>query len=186
MNDFPPASIARWVAFDTETTGTGPSARLVELAAVAFADDGTVCGTFNALVNPGQPIPPHITAIHGISDAAVADQPNAATVLRSFAEWLPLGVTLLAHNAIFDCRIIGHECRRARLPEPAHPILDTCLLARSLGQTIDNSLQTLVQHYGFVLQGDAHRALPDADAVRQYFLRVRAEGDPQITQWHLT
>jgi hypothetical protein len=46
-----------WVTFDTETTGTGFFDRLVELAAVCFADDGTVLDTFQTLINPGRPIP---------------------------------------------------------------------------------------------------------------------------------
>jgi len=42
-----------WVAFDTETTGLEPGSRLLDLAAVAFDDHGTVLATFNQLVHPG-------------------------------------------------------------------------------------------------------------------------------------
>ena len=55
-----------WVAFDTETTGVDPGSRSVELAAIAFDDDGMVKDVFTSLIHPGMPIPPDATAANGL------------------------------------------------------------------------------------------------------------------------
>lgn len=161
------------VAFDTETTGLEPGSRLIELAAVAFRPDGTVVDTFEALVDPGMPLPPDIFAISGISAAMLAGKPHAGDVLRRFSAWVPAQALLIAHNAPFDCGIVGWELLHAGLPMPTQRVLDTRLLAKALGETPDNRLQTLVQHHRWSLLGDPHRALPDADAVRQLYLHAR-------------
>lgn len=182
MNSLTPC----WVAFDTETTGTGFFDRLVELAAVCFADDGTVLDTFQTLINPGRPIPAAASELHHITDADVADQPDAAAALTRFFSWVPAGATMLAHHAPFDIGFVDAACRRAGIAHPAWPVLDTCELARTLRQTPDHRLETLVNHYQLRTLGDAHRAMPDADAVRQYFGLVRHQAPLSIAPWPST
>ena len=43
---------------------------------------------FEQLVNPGRPMPPAAEAIHGISDADLADAPSAREVLPRFLAFL--------------------------------------------------------------------------------------------------
>ena len=66
------------VVFDLETTGLFPKRdRIIELGAIKVQSDGTEeerCW----LLNPGIPIPPESTAVHGISDADVKDCPTFA------------------------------------------------------------------------------------------------------------
>ncbi len=172
-----------WVAFDTETTGLEPGSRLLDLAAVAFDDHGTVLATFNQLVHPGMPIPPDASEINGITDDVVAGQPSTTQVLADFLAWLPSRSTLIAHNAPYDCDILTWEFQRAGLDLPKQRVIDTCLMAKALAETKDNRLQTLIRHHRLKVIGDAHRALPDADAVRQYFLVVRPRLAPVPKPW---
>ena len=74
---------------DTETTGLDPrSARVVELAMVRIAG-GRLDGTsFRRLVNPGEPIPPAATGVHGIDAATVAEAPAFAAVWPDFSATL--------------------------------------------------------------------------------------------------
>jgi DNA polymerase-3 subunit epsilon len=66
--------------FDLETTGLGKGTdRVVELAYQKIMPDGTV-EEASMRINPGMPIPPVATKIHGIVDADVADAPNLAKV----------------------------------------------------------------------------------------------------------
>jgi DNA polymerase III subunit epsilon len=160
-----------FVAFDTETTGLHATDRLVELAAVRFRA-GLVEAEWSTLVNPGGPIPPEAVAVHGISDAAVANAAPAREVLPKFLGFIE-GAALVAHNAPFDIRVMALELLRAGLPLPDNPVLDTCALSRRLGIEVPNHrLGTLAQALG-VPQGRAHRALTDArvakDLLQAYF-----------------
>lgn len=106
-----PASLTKteFVAFDLETTGlSAETARIVEIGAVRFRADGEVLGQFAQLINPECRIPAGVTAIHGITDAMVADQPVIADVLPALIEFFgDPRVLLLAHNAHFDMRFLA-------------------------------------------------------------------------------
>ena len=68
---------------DAETTGTDPAAdRIVSLAVVRVAPDGTR-STRSWRLNPGVPIGASATAVHGITDADVADCPRFADYVLS-------------------------------------------------------------------------------------------------------
>ena len=63
------------VIFDLETTGINTSKdRIVELFMIKVQPDGARSDYYQRF-NPEMPIPPEITAIHGISDADVANEP---------------------------------------------------------------------------------------------------------------
>jgi DNA polymerase III subunit epsilon len=60
---------------DVETTGVNTASdRVVQIATLRVEPDGR-SDLRSALINPGVPIPAEATAIHGISDADVADEP---------------------------------------------------------------------------------------------------------------
>jgi DNA polymerase-3 subunit epsilon len=80
-------SLARPLVFiDMETTGVNPATdRIIEISLIKVHPDGRREAK-TARVNPGMPIPPESTRIHGITDADVAEAPRfeaiAADVLR--------------------------------------------------------------------------------------------------------
>jgi DNA polymerase-3 subunit epsilon len=90
--------------FDLETTGTDPLRdKIVDVAIVRVDPDG---GRASASwrVNPGRPIPPEATAVHGISDADVAGAPPFRAIARD----------LLA--ALRDADLAGFNVRRFDVP----------------------------------------------------------------------
>ena len=93
------------VYLDTEATGLNPDTeKIIELAMVRFEYDAEgliyrVLPTYNALQDPGVPIPPFITGITGITDAMVAGQ---AIDLDEVARFLAGASLVIAHNARFD------------------------------------------------------------------------------------
>src|SRR3990167_4692211 len=99
------------IAFDVETTGVDPGSRILELAAIAFDENGVVLHEYDSLVNPGMPIPPDVTKISGITDEMVKDARTADIVLKNFFEWLPTNL-LIGHYAQFDTGIITWEAGR--------------------------------------------------------------------------
>ncbi|GLF98163.1 3'-5' exonuclease [Streptomyces yaizuensis] len=92
---------------DTETTGLGPDARIVEIAVLDGHTGETLVDT---LVRPGVPIPARASGVHGITDSMVRSAPEWDEVLPRV-----LGAvgsrTPLAYNAPFDCRMIQQHCR---------------------------------------------------------------------------
>ncbi len=164
-----------FVAFDLETTGLfAQTDRIVEVGAVRFDASGRELGRFQRLIHPGRPMSPAAQAVHGISDADLADAPPAATVLPEFLEWLgePGASTLLAHHAYFDAGFLGRELSRAGLPLPGHEIVDTLSLARTLWpDSPDHRLDTLSRRLGLDTAG-AHRALADSLRVKELWLAL--------------
>ena len=73
------------VFFDLETTGINiVKDRIIEISYVkVFPNGKEEARTFR--VNPGMPIPPESTAIHGIKDEDVKDCPTFKEIAKSFA-----------------------------------------------------------------------------------------------------
>jgi DNA polymerase III subunit epsilon len=100
-----PLALERPLAFfDLETTGLRIAAdRIIELALIRLTPSGDVSEKVRRF-NPGVPIPPEATAVHGISDEDVADKPPFAARARSLAELLE------------PCDLAGFNLRRFDLP----------------------------------------------------------------------
>jgi len=116
-SEFAPAAGPVGVAavVDTETTGTRQGEdRIIEVGIVRFefeSDTGRVVRiteVYSGLEDPGFPIPPESTDIHGITDEMVAgkrlDEPRIASIMDGVA-------LVIAHNASFDRPFL-----EARLP----------------------------------------------------------------------
>ncbi|MBS0393055.1 MAG: DNA polymerase III subunit epsilon [Proteobacteria bacterium] len=111
----PSGTTATAVVLDTETTGMSrESDQVIELALLRFeyeVDSGAIVritDVYSGLEDPGRPIPPESTAIHGITDEMVAghalDEQRVAEVVRD-------ATLVVAHNAGFDRPFV-----EARLP----------------------------------------------------------------------
>ena len=87
------------VIFDVETTGVHPQVdRVVQIGLIKLYPDGHET-EWQSLVNPGMPIPPEATRIHGISDDDVADQPTFNLLAPKIA------------NGFKDCDVGGFNVR---------------------------------------------------------------------------
>ncbi|TNL00536.1 3'-5' exonuclease [Kosakonia cowanii] len=92
-----------YVVVDTETTGLGRGAQIVEIAIV----DCTGITLLNTLVKPTIPIPSAATAIHGITDEMVKDAPEWGDIEPEATKLLEHG--WVAYNAEFDDFIISQS-----------------------------------------------------------------------------
>ena len=99
------------VYFDLETTGIDvASDKIVEISALRVEPDGAR-EQRTRRVNPGRPIPAGATAVHGIRDEDVRDEPLFAQVARGFLEFLD-GADLAGFNvARFDVPLLERELR---------------------------------------------------------------------------
>lgn len=123
-----PLKLTRSLAFlDLETTGTDPvKDRIVQLAMLKWNPDGSVSPPTTLLMNPGIPISPEATAIHGISDKDVAHLPGFARYQAGIHEYLD-GCDLGGYNIIrFDIPLLSEEFARqnVRFPKPGTRFVD--------------------------------------------------------------
>ena len=165
--------LREYVVFDTETTGTPPGARLVEIGALKVRGRN-VLERFDSLVFPECPIPEEVVGIHGITDADVLSAPTAAEVVPDFLEWVGRR-PLVAHNAPFDASMLASECQRLGLPVPENPVLCTLRASRGLLRRRSHSLQSLVRDLGIPAE-EHHRASADAEQAMRllWYLREAA------------
>ncbi len=159
------------LAVDTETTGMNPDqgARLVEVAHVAVVN-GTLAAEWSTLMNPGRPIPPDATRVHGIRDDMVAGAPGAADVGRVLREACG-DLPLVFHNAPFDLPFLIQLFREAGAPPLVNPIIDTLGLARGLFGTGSNALGVLAKKLELPPE-TAHRALGDTRTTARLFIEL--------------
>lgn len=101
------------IFFDLETTGLNISRdRIVEIAFLKIFPDGTE-RTKTYRVNPGIPIDPKATAIHGISDADVQGKPTFKELAKMIANEFE-GCDIAGYNLNkFDIPLLAEEFIRA-------------------------------------------------------------------------
>jgi DNA polymerase III epsilon subunit family exonuclease len=153
---------ARIVVFDTETTGLSPVRdHVVEIAAIAL-EGGTETGRFEELIDPGVPMPPEVTALHGIDDGMVRGKPRFAEVAARFMDFAGDAI-LAAHNAPYDIAMILGPGLAQGLSPAGNPVIDTCRLSRRLIDAPNYRLGTIAAKLGIDITR-AHRAMPDTEA----------------------
>lgn len=149
--------------FDIESTGTSPRAdRIVDLAIVRVHPDGTR-DTHTFMINPGMPIPPDSTAIHGITDEDVADCPAFGDVAKQIHELLE-GCDLAGYNLLrFDIPMFVEEFLRAGIEfdVSARRVIDA---QRIFHRREPRDLSAALAFYCGEMHLDAHGALADAKA----------------------
>ncbi len=172
--------IRRGAIVDTETTGTDASTdKVIELAVIVFeycadtGEVGRVVETYDGLEDPGFPIPPESTAIHGITDAMVAGHKIDDARVEALLKQAGL---VIAHNARFDRGFL-----EARLPVFAGlPWACSWQEVPWSDAGIESSkLEYLAYRYGFFYEG--HRAEIDCLALLEVLRRPFGEsGAPAL------
>jgi DNA polymerase-3 subunit epsilon len=101
------------IFFDLETTGTDHAKdRIVEIAMVKIRPDGTR-ENYVKRVNPGMPIPPESSAIHGILDEHVKDAPTFKQIAHGLHEWMKVCDLGGYNSSKFDIPLLAEEFLRA-------------------------------------------------------------------------
>lgn len=162
-------SALTFAVFDTETTGLLPHKDdIVQIGALRMVRGRIVEGeAFDTLVDPGRPIPPTSSAVHGITDAMVAGAPDVIEAARGF-HGFATGAVLVAHNAPFDLAFLRKQAEACGVSWD-HPVLDTVLLSAVLfGASETHTLDAICDRLGIVIEDrDRHTALGDARATAQ-------------------
>lgn len=151
------------VFFDLETTGIDiVNDRIVEISLLKVNQDGTE-ETKTMRINPEMPIPEQSTAIHGITDEDVKDEPTFNTVAKDVAKFIE-GCDLGGYNSNkFDIPLLAEEFLRVGVDVDLkkHRFVDVQVIFHKMEQ------RTLSAAYKFYCQknlDDAHSAEADTKA----------------------
>lgn len=101
------------VFFDLETTGVDVCKdRIIEISILKIFPDGHEESRTDR-VNPGMPIPPATTAIHGITDDDIKDSPKFKEIAKNIASFIE-GADIGGYNSNkFDIPLLAEEFIRA-------------------------------------------------------------------------
>jgi exodeoxyribonuclease X len=157
----------RYVAIDVEGTASpaGQPEGLVEVAAVEFPLEGPPGRIIHSLLDPGMPITPIGTRVHGLRDRDVAGQPALSSLCPRLAGLVD-GAVVVAHNARVDWGLVHRDCPKLR-PLAA---VDTLRISRALWPELrQHGLDPVIQRLGVASR---HTALHDATATARVFARM--------------
>lgn len=165
----------RFIIFDTETSGLGPKDGVCELAYCEIDRKGNVVEKGHSLIDPGVPISPSATGVHGIFDKDVTDSPTLEeymTVVHEIPPFFGDEVIFIAHNARFDWKFLKDWIN-------SETQLCTLRLARKVWpESPDHKAQTLRVYLGLPFdRGDAHSAAGDVEVVRLMLVKAMEQLD---------
>ncbi len=99
------------IFFDLETTGVDNAKdRIIEMAFIKLNPDGTR-DRYVRRINPGMPIPAGSTAIHGIKDEDVKDEPTFKDIAHELHNWMK------------NCDLGGYSSNKFDIPVLAEEFL---------------------------------------------------------------
>jgi len=159
--------LVKAVFIDTETTGLGPLAEVIEVAVAPFCfhrDTGAlhwVGEPYVGLQEPAGDIPAETTKVHGITMDDVRGKQIDWARVRSM---LSTADMVVAHNAKFDRPLVEAALRAAKQPDVETPW--ACSMAQVEWKTLigspSNALEVICRYQGFWYA--AHRAEADIGA----------------------
>lgn len=168
----------RQIVLDTETTGLDPrdGHRIIEIGCVELIERRLTRNNFHFYLQPDRQIDAEAQAVHGISNAFLADKPRFSEIAEHFVQYVE-GAELIIHNAPFDVGFLDHELSRWRkggaMIADLCTVTDTLAMARRLHPGQRNGLDALCKRHGV---DNAHRtlhgALLDAEILADVYLAM--------------
>ncbi len=165
----------REIVLDTETTGFdwANGDRLVELACLELVNHVPTGRYRQYYVNPQRSMPSEAEAIHGLTEAFLADKPLFEAIADDFLAFVA-DAPLVIHNAAFDLGFLNMELGRIGMPAlPPERATDTVLLARRRFPGAPASLDALCKRFSVDLSRRAlHGALLDCELLAAVYLEL--------------
>lgn len=139
------------IVFDTETTGLGKSAKIIEFAAVRY--DITETGLkethkMDLFLNPQESLSEKIIELTGITDKLLEDANTEGVEAPGIFSFMASADIWAAYNCDFDLRMMDLMSERVGIPYKKRPCLDVLKMARDFIKKEDvenHKLQTVLQ-----------------------------------------
>lgn len=165
-------------SLDFETTGVDPHTDRV----ISYGLLGDRGGELVGLINPGIPIPASSAAVHGFTDAQVANAQSAAVGITAVVDWVQ-GVIdrragLVVFNAAYDLTMLRAEAVRHGVAQPDWDrllVVDPYVIDWGIerGRLGTRKLTNVCDYYGVSID-NAHDATCDARAARAVAIEMGA------------
>ena len=167
--------MVREIVLDTETTGLSPKNgdKIGSIGAVELID-GKVGGSFYMEIDPLRPIPPEVSAIHGLTNEKLKDKPAFFEVAPAFLEFIG-DAPLVIHHARFDMGFLNAELTAAGFePIAEDRIIDTLPMAKRLFPEERVNLDALCKKFNIsVKERFFHGASLDARLLASVYLCMK-------------
>ncbi|MBL7943858.1 MAG: GIY-YIG nuclease family protein [Flavobacteriales bacterium] len=161
---------------DIETTGGQPAGNGITEIAIVLWDGEKVVDRWHSLVNPGQEIPPFISALTGITADMLEDAPTFEEIAEDVHALLDKAV-FVAHNVNFDYSFIRSQLQHCGIAWEPKKLCSVRLTRKAFPGLRSYSLSNLCTHFG-IQNHAAHRAFGDADATMEIFIKCAAQLGP--------
>jgi DNA polymerase-3 subunit epsilon len=175
--------MTREIVLDTETTGLDPRSgdRVVEIGAIELINHVPSGRVFHHYINPQRAMSAEAEAVHGLSDAFLADKPTYAKIALEFEKFVGDAI-LVIHNAPFDMGFLNAERGRLGLPPwPMSKAIDTVAIARRRFPGAQANLDALCRRFGVDNSGrEKHGALLDAELLAEVYLELIGGRQPDF------
>jgi DNA polymerase III subunit epsilon len=192
----------RQVALDCETTGLDPrkGSRVIEVGCVEVVNRRLTGNTWVRRVNPGVPIDPGATHVHGITNADLVGQPTFAEIADELLSWI--GKTdIIGHNLPFDLDHLDNEFNKldtsrwttraqfslehyCRRDGKHRSDIDTIVLMKRHFPGKKKSLDSLCKLCGVDRsERVVHGALLDARLTAECYLKMTAGQESLLPDW---
>ncbi len=158
-----------FVVFDIETTGLSFKHDMITEIGAVKVKNGEIIDSYNALINPGRPIPAKIVELTGITDDMVSDEPPIDVILPKFLDFVG-DSAVVAHNASFDVSFIKAQADiLGYIFDPV--VVDTLTLSRLLMKDMKRHRLNQVAKKLKIKLENHHRAVDDAMATAKILIR---------------
>lgn len=165
----------REIVLDTETTGMNPETgdKLVEIGCVELFNHIPTGKVLQIYINPERDIPPEATAVHGLTNAFLADKPVFSQIYQDFLDFIGDG-KLVIHNAEFDMKFVNAELKKVGHDAiPWTRVTDTLGMARRKFPGSPANLDALCRRFGVDNSGrEFHGALLDSQLLAEVYLEL--------------
>ncbi len=156
-----------YAILDIETTGGQYNEEGITEIAIYKFDGHEIVDQFISLVNPEKPIQPFVVKLTGINNEMLKGAPKFFEVAKRIIE-ITQDCIVVAHNAVFDYRILRTEFRRLGYDFNSKTLCTVELSQQLMPEQPSHSLGKLVRALGIPM-ADRHRASGDAMATVKLF-----------------
>lgn len=174
------AASRSFIAIDVETANADP-ASICQIGLARFAH-GQLSGTFQSLVNPGQPFDWRTVRIHGIGPDDVASAPDLGALvpeLRAFTHG-----SVLASHTLFDRSALQRALTRYGASPLENAWIDTAVVVRRTWPEYRMRGYGLANIAGVLgLEFRHHDALEDARAAGEVLSRAMVLTGTGVEDW---
>ncbi len=165
--------ILMYAILDIETTGGKYNEEGITEIAIYKFDGHNIVDQFSSLINPEKPIQPFVVNLTGINNDMLRQAPKFYEVAKRIIE-ITEGCIMVAHNALFDNRILTTEFDRLGYNYEKESLCTVELAKKLIPDMPSYSLGKLVRSLGIPLS-DRHRAQGDAKATLDFFKMLLAK-----------